>query len=210
MVQRNPPRFLAEIRRSLYTAVLSDVPDGLGFPDQAMPPSIRPLDEDLVLAGFARTGLYREVFREVDGLTRLPRGRLHHRRHGPRNSRDPGDVDGVVVVPRHVATMDAPEPRNVPRWVSRHPTRASAVTALARAAATLPPAPRSQPAAMESVRCRAITASRRRPITPASRRLAQIKPCHAAFRSRLHWTGWASGNTQVRSTISLRGRYCRT
>jgi len=67
MVQRSDPRFLAEIRQTLYTAVLSDVLDGLGFRDQAMPPSIRPLDEDLVLAGFARTGLYREVFREVDG-----------------------------------------------------------------------------------------------------------------------------------------------
>jgi regulator of RNase E activity RraA len=67
MVQRSDPRFLAEIRQTLYTAVLSDVLDGLGFRDQAMPPSIRPLDENLVLAGFARTGLYREVFREVDG-----------------------------------------------------------------------------------------------------------------------------------------------
>ena len=65
MSQRNDPRFLHEIRQSLYTAVLSDVLDELGFRDQAMPPSIRPLDEDLMLAGFARTGLYREVFRVV-------------------------------------------------------------------------------------------------------------------------------------------------
>jgi regulator of RNase E activity RraA len=67
MLQRNDPGFLEEIRRSLYTAVLSDVLDELGFRDQAMPPSIRPLDEDLVLAGFARTGLYREVFEAVAG-----------------------------------------------------------------------------------------------------------------------------------------------
>ena len=65
MLRRNDPGFLPEIRRSLYSAVLSDVLDELGFRDQAMPPSIRPLDEELMLAGFARTGLYREVFRVV-------------------------------------------------------------------------------------------------------------------------------------------------
>ena len=30
-----------------------------------MPPSIRPLDDALVMAGFARTGLYREIHRVV-------------------------------------------------------------------------------------------------------------------------------------------------
>jgi 4-hydroxy-4-methyl-2-oxoglutarate aldolase len=53
---------LADIRARLYTAVLSDVLDELGFRHQAMAPSIRPLDEALVLAGYARTGLYREVY----------------------------------------------------------------------------------------------------------------------------------------------------
>ena len=66
-MQRNDPRFLDEVCRSLYTAVLSDVLDELGLRDQAMPPSIRPLDESLTLAGFARTGLYREVFDAVAG-----------------------------------------------------------------------------------------------------------------------------------------------
>jgi len=67
MLQRNDPGFLHEIRQSLYTAVLSDVLDDLGFRDQAMWPSVRPLDEGLTLAGFARTGLYREVFQVVAG-----------------------------------------------------------------------------------------------------------------------------------------------
>lgn len=67
MLRRNDPQFLAGIRQSLYTAVLSDVLDGLGWRAQAMPASIRPLDEDLMLAGFARTGLYREVFHVVPG-----------------------------------------------------------------------------------------------------------------------------------------------
>ena len=53
---------LADIRARLYTAVLSDVLDELGFRHQAMAPCIRPLDDELVLAGYARTGLYREVY----------------------------------------------------------------------------------------------------------------------------------------------------
>ena len=42
---------LDAIAKDLYTAVLSDVLDELGYPDQAMPPSIRPLDEALTLLG---------------------------------------------------------------------------------------------------------------------------------------------------------------
>ena len=65
MEPRGSAHYLARIRERLYTAVLSDVLDELGHRDQAMPPSIRPLDDSLVLAGFARTGLYREVYRVV-------------------------------------------------------------------------------------------------------------------------------------------------
>jgi len=65
MLQRNDAGFLADIRKRLYTAVLSDVLDELGYRHQAFPPSIRPLDDALVLAGFARTGVYREVYRVV-------------------------------------------------------------------------------------------------------------------------------------------------
>lgn len=46
------------VRRRLYSAVLSDVLDGLGYMDQAMRPFVRPLDEDSILFGRARTGLY--------------------------------------------------------------------------------------------------------------------------------------------------------
>jgi regulator of RNase E activity RraA len=49
-------------RERLYTAVLSDVLDGLGYRHQVLPPRIRPLDEALVLVGRARTGLYRDVY----------------------------------------------------------------------------------------------------------------------------------------------------
>jgi len=49
----NPDQF-----RDLSAAVLSDVMDVLGLMNQAMRPFVRPLDENLVLAGRARTGLY--------------------------------------------------------------------------------------------------------------------------------------------------------
>jgi len=65
MPNRGSANYLPEIRQRLYTAVLSDVLDELGYRDQAMPPSIRPLDDALVMAGFARTGVYREIYRVV-------------------------------------------------------------------------------------------------------------------------------------------------
>jgi 4-hydroxy-4-methyl-2-oxoglutarate aldolase len=55
------------IRAKLFTSVLSDTLDGLGFRDQAMRPSIRPLDESKTLVGRARTGFYMEVFHIAPG-----------------------------------------------------------------------------------------------------------------------------------------------
>ena len=62
MIRRGNPDFFATIARQLYTAVLSDVLDELGFRAQALPPSIRPLDDTRNMVGVARTGLYREIF----------------------------------------------------------------------------------------------------------------------------------------------------
>jgi 4-hydroxy-4-methyl-2-oxoglutarate aldolase len=53
---------LDELRRSLFTAVLSDCLDAAGYRDQAMHPHIRPLDDGLVLCGRARTALYMDVY----------------------------------------------------------------------------------------------------------------------------------------------------
>lgn len=47
-----------ELRRLLYTPVVSDVLDGFGLMHQAMKPFIRPLDETKVVFGRARTGRY--------------------------------------------------------------------------------------------------------------------------------------------------------
>jgi regulator of RNase E activity RraA len=67
MLKRGDSGFLEELRKQLYTAVLSDVLDETGFRDQAMAARIRPLDDELVMAGFARTGLFREVFHVAEG-----------------------------------------------------------------------------------------------------------------------------------------------
>jgi len=58
---------IAQIRDSLSSALLSDALDALGARNHALPPSVRPLDDALVLFGPARTALYMEVFRAEPG-----------------------------------------------------------------------------------------------------------------------------------------------
>jgi regulator of RNase E activity RraA len=55
------------LRTELYTAVLSDTLDALGYPDQAMKPFVRPLDDSSVLFGRARTGLFMPIFHVPEG-----------------------------------------------------------------------------------------------------------------------------------------------
>jgi regulator of RNase E activity RraA len=57
----------ATLKQRLYSAVLSDVLDGFGRRDQAMRPFVRPLDEDLILFGRARTGLYMNTYSVAEG-----------------------------------------------------------------------------------------------------------------------------------------------
>lgn len=57
----------AEIKKTLYTAVLSDVLDGLGYMHQAMRPFVRPLDDASVIMGPARTGLWMNVYSVTEG-----------------------------------------------------------------------------------------------------------------------------------------------
>lgn len=52
----------------LYSAVLSDALDAVGIMTQAMPPSIRPLDDGLKLCGRARTGIYMETASVEPGI----------------------------------------------------------------------------------------------------------------------------------------------
>jgi 4-hydroxy-4-methyl-2-oxoglutarate aldolase len=61
-------KLIAEARARLYSGVISDVLDGLGNMQHAMAPSVRPLDESLVLFGRARTGLYMPVYHVEPGI----------------------------------------------------------------------------------------------------------------------------------------------
>jgi len=58
---------LAEVRAHLFTSVLSDCLDSVGVMDQAMPSRIRPLDEDCVMVGRARTAAFMEVYHHEAG-----------------------------------------------------------------------------------------------------------------------------------------------
>lgn len=59
---------MAELRESLFSALLSDCLDQVGLRRQAMPSRIRPLDESQLLVGRARTGAYMEVYHVEEGV----------------------------------------------------------------------------------------------------------------------------------------------
>lgn len=56
-----------DLLATLYTAVLSDVMDEMGYFNQALRPFVRPLDEALSFMGRARTGLYAQTHSVLDG-----------------------------------------------------------------------------------------------------------------------------------------------
>jgi regulator of RNase E activity RraA len=53
---------LDEVRAHLFASVLSDCLDSVGHSHQALPSRIRPLDDDLVMVGRARTAAFMEVY----------------------------------------------------------------------------------------------------------------------------------------------------
>jgi 4-hydroxy-4-methyl-2-oxoglutarate aldolase len=58
---------LADLADKLFCSVLSDCLDQVGARDQALPARIRPLDDDLVMVGRARTALYMDVYSVTPG-----------------------------------------------------------------------------------------------------------------------------------------------
>jgi len=55
---------LAMARSTLYSAVISDTLDSLGYRYQVLRPGIRPLDPNTVLCGWARVGLYSPIYHD--------------------------------------------------------------------------------------------------------------------------------------------------
>jgi len=60
------------MKDELYSAVLGDILDNMGYYHQFLPPNIRPLREHMKLAGRAMTALYSDVF----GAQEVPFGKL--------------------------------------------------------------------------------------------------------------------------------------
>ena len=58
----------ARVQSQLYTAVISDVLDSLGFRHQALRPHIRPVDDSLALFGRVRTALYMSVYEIAENV----------------------------------------------------------------------------------------------------------------------------------------------
>ncbi len=59
---------LTALRGSFFTALLSDCLDAVGRMHQAMPSHIRPLDEQSIMVGRARTAAYMEVYHVEPGI----------------------------------------------------------------------------------------------------------------------------------------------
>jgi len=66
MHQPNTPDYFDEIKEQLYSAVISDVLDSLGYRNQTMEPHLRPVEPSMVLVGRAKTVLAAEVYRIPD------------------------------------------------------------------------------------------------------------------------------------------------
>jgi regulator of RNase E activity RraA len=57
--------FFELIRRELYTAVVGDVMDSIGFRHQFLPPQIKPLRDDMIIVGRSMPVLEADVFTEA-------------------------------------------------------------------------------------------------------------------------------------------------
>src|SRR5919112_363276 len=57
--------FFELIRRELYTAVVGDVMDSIGFRHQFLPPQIKPLSNDMIVVGRSMPVLEADVFAEA-------------------------------------------------------------------------------------------------------------------------------------------------
>ncbi|MBN2762993.1 MAG: RraA family protein [Bacteroidales bacterium] len=64
---KNDNELFQIIKTELYTAVIGDIMDKMGYCHQFLPPRIQPLQEDMVVAGRAMTVLEADCFEELSG-----------------------------------------------------------------------------------------------------------------------------------------------
>lgn len=68
----NDDELFALTREELYTAVVGDIMDQLGYRQQFLPPQIRPLRDDMIVIGRAMTVLEADCFEDVSDSTNNP------------------------------------------------------------------------------------------------------------------------------------------
>ena len=62
----NGEQLLAIIRDELFTAVIGDIMDKMGYLRQFLPPQIQPLRDDMFIVGRAMTVLEADCFEELN------------------------------------------------------------------------------------------------------------------------------------------------
>lgn len=55
---------ISSCRANLYSAVIADTLDAFGYHNQVASPGIRPIDDAMVLCGFARVGIYMPIYHD--------------------------------------------------------------------------------------------------------------------------------------------------
>ena len=68
MVKKISEINLNTVKEKLYSAVLSDTLDSIGMLNQALNPGIRPIDDTMVLCGWARIGLYFPIYHDDENV----------------------------------------------------------------------------------------------------------------------------------------------
>lgn len=66
---KNDKELLKIIRTELFTAVIGDIMDKMGYFHQFLPPQIQPLDKKMTVAGRAMTVLEADAYEELSGNT---------------------------------------------------------------------------------------------------------------------------------------------
>jgi 4-hydroxy-4-methyl-2-oxoglutarate aldolase len=77
-------------KTQLYSAVIADTLDSLGFHHQILRPGLKALDASLVLCGFARVGLYMPVYHDDEDM------RVYEKESALVDSLNAGDVAVLV------------------------------------------------------------------------------------------------------------------
>ena len=85
MISNNKNELLALMKKELYTPVVGDILDQMGLYHQFLPQAIRPLREDMKLAGYAMTALMIDVYGEqkkpfgylTEALDDLQQGKIY-------------------------------------------------------------------------------------------------------------------------------------